>query len=55
MLGNAPKNMLQQKVLEAYYNVLEKPSHYEQLEPDRLNLFWNSVAWLYYSVTILTS
>ena len=28
-------NMFQQKVLEAYYIVLEKPTLNEQLEPDR--------------------
>ena len=43
MLDNAPKNMLQQKVLEAYYIVLEKPTLNEQLEAARLNLFRNSV------------
>ena len=43
MLDNAPKNMLQQKVLEAYYIVLEKPALNEQLEAARLNLFRNSV------------
>ena len=42
-LTNAPKNMFHQKVLEAYYIVLEKPTLNEQLEPDRLNLFRNGV------------
>ena len=39
VLTNAPKNMFQQKILEAYYIVLEKPTLNEQLESDRLNLF----------------
>ena len=48
------KNMLQRKVLEAYYIVLEKSPLNEQLEPDRLNLFRNGLTRLYYSVNILT-
>ena len=43
VLANAPKNMLQQKILEAYYIVLEKPTSNEQLELNRLNLFPNGV------------
>ena len=43
VLANAPKNMFQQKVLEAYYIVLEKPTLSEQLEPEKLNLFRNGV------------
>ena len=39
VLTNAPKNMFQQKILETYYIVLEKPTLNEQLESDRLNLF----------------
>ena len=39
VLTNAPKNMFQQKILEAYYIVLKKPTLNEQLESDRLNLF----------------
>ena len=39
LLANAPKNMFQQKVLEVYYIVLEKPTLNKQLEPERLNLF----------------
>ena len=35
VLDNAPKNMLQQKVLEAHYIVLEKPTLNEQFGPDR--------------------
>ena len=54
MLANAPKNMFQQKVLEAYYIVLEKHTLNEQLESEWLNLFWNGVTCLYYSVNILT-
>ena len=34
VLANAPKNMFQRKVLEAYYIVLEKPTLNEQLEPE---------------------
>ena len=48
------KSMFQQKFLEAYYILLEKSTLDEQLEPDRLNLFRNSLMWLYYSVNILT-
>ena len=48
------KNMFQQKVLEAYYIVLEKSPLNDQLEPDRLNLFRNGLTRLYYSVNILT-
>ena len=43
MLARATTNMLQQKVLEAYYIVLEKPTLNDQLEPDRLNLFRNGM------------
>ena len=43
VLANAPKNMFQRKILEAYYIVLEKPTLNEQIEPDRLNLFGNGV------------
>ena len=43
VLANAPKNMFQRKVLEAYYIVLEKPTLNKQLEPDRLNLLRNGV------------
>ena len=43
VLANAPKNMFQRKVLEAYHIVLENPTLNEQLEPDRLNLFRNGV------------
>ena len=39
VLANAPKNMFQQKVLEAYYPVLEKPTLNEQFKASRLNLF----------------
>ena len=39
VLANAPKNMFQQKVPEAYYIVLEKPTLNVQLECNRLNLF----------------
>ena len=39
VLANAPKNIFQRKVLEAYYIVLEKPTLNEQLEPERINLF----------------
>ena len=39
VLANAPRNMFQRKVLEAYYIVLEKPILNEHLEPNRLNLF----------------
>ena len=46
VLANAPKNMFQQKVLEAYYIVLEKPTLNVQLELDRLNLFRSGVTWL---------
>ena len=34
MLANAPKNMFQRKVLEAYYIALEKPTLNEQFNPD---------------------
>ena len=53
VLANGRKNMFQRKFLEPYYIVLEKPTLNEQLEPDILNLFWNSETWLYYSVIIL--
>ena len=43
VLANAPKNMFQRKVLEAYYIALEKPTLNEQLELDRSNLFRNGV------------
>ena len=43
VLANPPKNMFEEKVLEAYYTVLEKPTLNEQFEPDRLNLFQNGV------------
>ena len=43
VLANGPKNMLQRKVLEVYYIVLEKLTLNEQLEPGRLNLFQNGV------------
>ena len=41
VLARAPTNMFQQKVLEAYYIVLEEPTLNDQLEPDRLKLFGN--------------
>ena len=43
VLANAPKNMFQRKVLEAYHIVPKKATRNEQLEPDRLNLFRNCV------------
>ena len=43
VLANAPKNMSQQKLLESYYIILEKPNLNEKLEPGRLNLFRNDV------------
>ena len=43
VLANAPKNMFQRKVLEAYSIVLAKPTLNVQLESDRLNLFQNGV------------
>ena len=43
LLANAPKNIFQRKVLEAYYINLEKPNPNEQLEPDRLSLYQNGV------------
>ena len=36
-------NCLEQKFLETYCIVPEKPTLNEQLEPDRLNLFQNDV------------
>ena len=54
VLANAPKNMFQRKVLEAYYIVLEKHTLNEQFDPDRLRLFSNGVTWLHYNVNILT-
>lgn len=36
LLDNAPKIMFQQKILEAYYIVIEKPTLNEQVESDRL-------------------
>ena len=43
VIGRAPTNTFQLKVLEAYYIVLEIPTLNDQLEPDRLNLFRNGV------------
>ena len=54
VLANAPENMFQQKVLEAYYIVLEKPNLNQQLKPSRLNLFRKKLTSLYYCVNILT-
>lgn len=39
VLVNAPKNMFQRIITEAYYIVLEKLNLNGQLEPDRLNIF----------------
>ena len=43
VLARPPTNTFQQKVLEAYYIVLEKPTLNDQLKPNRLNLFRNGV------------
>ena len=48
MLANAPKNIFQQKVLEAYYIVLEKPTLNKQLESDRLNRVLNFSLYISY-------
>ena len=43
VIARAPTNTFQQKVLEAFYIVLKKPTLDDQLESDRLNLFRNGV------------